>query len=59
MPTTARGLSIGPTFIVIRKDRGDLLEQDSAIARQRFVDFRARMDADPRIPPRAAGHDAP
>lgn len=26
---------------------------------RRFADFRERMDADPRVPPRAAGHDAP
>lgn len=29
------------------------------IARERWVDFRTRMDANPRRPPRAAGHDAP
>jgi phage-related protein len=30
-----------------------------AIAAGRFEDFRARMDAEPRRPPRPAGHDAP
>lgn len=30
-----------------------------ALAQQRWVDFKARMDADPRTPPRPAGHDAP
>lgn len=29
------------------------------IARERWVDFKARMDGAPRRPPRAAGHDAP
>ncbi|MDA8267657.1 MAG: type II toxin-antitoxin system RelE/ParE family toxin [Actinomycetota bacterium] len=34
-------------------------EEDKAVARARWGDFRARMDAQPRRPPRAAGHDAP
>lgn len=29
------------------------------VANDRWDDFRARMDADPRTPPRPAGHDAP
>jgi phage-related protein len=29
------------------------------IAHERWEDFKARMDAQPRTPPRAAGHDAP
>jgi phage-related protein len=29
------------------------------IARKRWADFLARMGTKPRIPPRAAGHDAP
>jgi phage-related protein len=44
---------------MIRKDRGEILEQDILIAQQRWADFKARMRADPRVPPRAAGHDAP
>jgi phage-related protein len=28
-------------------------------AHERWEDFKARMDAQPRTPPRAAGHDAP
>lgn len=32
---------------------------DIRVAQERWADFRARMDADPRTPPRAAGHDAP
>ena len=34
-------------------------EEDKALARRRWEDFRARMSAQPRRPPRAAGHDAP
>jgi phage-related protein len=34
-------------------------EADKQIARQRWDDFKARMDAPRRQPPRAAGHDAP
>lgn len=30
-----------------------------AVARQRWDLYKARMDAEPRVPPRAAGHDAP
>jgi phage-related protein len=44
---------------MIRKDRGELLEQDILIAQERFADFKTRMDATLRVPPRAAGHDAP
>ena len=33
--------------------------EDNAIARRRWEDFRARMNAQPRRSPRAAGHDAP
>jgi len=33
-------------------------EQDKRIARDRWEDFISRMSADPRIPPRAIGHDA-
>jgi phage-related protein len=29
------------------------------LAEARWEDFKARMDADPRTPPRPAGHDAP
>lgn len=33
-------------------------EGEIAIARQRWDDFKARMAAEPRVPHRAAGHDA-
>lgn len=44
---------------IIRKLGARLPEAETAIARQRWRDFKARMDAKPRTPPRAAGHDAP
>ncbi len=34
-------------------------ESDIAVARERWADFQARMNAPRRKPPRAAGHDAP
>jgi phage-related protein len=44
---------------MLRKDTGKLQEGDIGIAQTRWVDFKARMDAKRRRPPRAAGHDAP
>jgi len=44
---------------MLRKDKGKLPEADIAIAEARWVDFRRRMDAEQRKPPRAAGRDAP
>ncbi|HEV2857560.1 MAG TPA: type II toxin-antitoxin system RelE/ParE family toxin [Solirubrobacterales bacterium] len=32
---------------------------DKELAQQRMRDFKQRMDAEPRVPPRAAGRDAP
>jgi phage-related protein len=32
---------------------------DIDLAQQRWADFKARMDAARRVPPRAAGRDAP
>lgn len=34
-------------------------EAEKQVARDRWDDYRKRMDADPRVPPRAAGWDAP
>jgi phage-related protein len=34
-------------------------EREIRVAEQRWSDFRARMDATKRAPPRAIGHDAP
>lgn len=41
------------------KHSGLVLERDKAVARARWEDFQTRMNAQPRTPPRAAGHDAP
>jgi len=41
------------------KNTGEVPEADKKVARERMADFRARMDATPRRPPRAAGKDAP
>jgi len=43
----------------IEKNTGAVPTSAIAAAQRRFEDFRARMDARPRIPPRAAGQDAP
>lgn len=44
---------------ILEKHTGQIPESDIRIAEERFRDFRARMNARPRVPPRAAGHDAP
>ena len=44
---------------MFRKDSGQVSGSDKKIARDRWDDFKARMDAEKRRPPRAAGHDAP
>lgn len=44
---------------MFRKDTGKVPARELQIARQRWEDFRARMDASRRRPPRPAGHDAP
>jgi phage-related protein len=41
------------------KNIGAVPSDDKHTAQKRFADFRARMDAEPRQRPRAAGHDAP
>jgi phage-related protein len=41
------------------KNRGAVTDRDKQIAQERFVDFKARMNAEARVRPRAAGHDAP
>lgn len=43
----------------LEKNTGGITAAEKRIAQQRFADFRARMDAEPRERPRAAGHDAP
>lgn len=44
---------------IFAKRTGKIPASDITIAHDRWADFKARMDADPRRPPRAAGHDAP
>jgi phage-related protein len=44
---------------IFEKGTDRLPPRDREVAIERFDDFRSRMDADPRRPPRAAGHDAP
>jgi DNA-binding transcriptional regulator YiaG len=34
-------------------------QSDIRVAQERWEDYRARMDAPQRVPPRAVGHDAP
>jgi phage-related protein len=41
------------------KTTGKLPASEIKIAQERWDDFKVRMDARPRKPPRAAGHDAP
>lgn len=52
----------GNLFILlhaIEKNTAAVPDADIAVAKARFADFQARMNAAPRVPPRAAGHDAP
>jgi phage-related protein len=44
---------------VFRKDTAKIQAAQIATAELRWEDFAARMDAPARVPPRAAGHDAP
>ena len=44
---------------ILYKNTGEISEGDKDIALARWEDFKARMDATPRRPPRAMGHDAP
>ena len=41
------------------KDTGAVPGVEKATAKRRMDDFKRRMDAKPRVPPRAAGQDAP
>ncbi len=44
---------------MLRKNSGKIPQADIEVARTRWEDFRARMDSQPRRPPRPAGGDAP
>lgn len=43
----------------IEKHTGGIPPADIELARRRMEDFARRMNAEPRVPPRAAGRDAP
>lgn len=43
----------------IEKNTGAIAESDKRLAMQRMADFKRRMDASRRVPPRSAGKDAP
>jgi phage-related protein len=43
----------------IEKHTGPIPQSDIDLARRRMEDFTRRMNVSPRIPPRAAGRDAP
>jgi phage-related protein len=44
---------------IFEKRTGVVPDAEITVAQRRWEDFRQRMDAEPRTPPRAAGHDAP
>lgn len=44
---------------VFVKRSAKIPEREIDVARERWDDFKARMDNEPRVPPRAAGRDAP
>src|SRR5947209_8637271 len=44
---------------VFRKKTGKVPTSEIKVAQARWDDFKARMEADPRRPPRPAGRDAP
>ena len=52
----------GNLFVLLhalRKSTAKIPSSDIAIAHSRWEDFKARMDAKPKRPPRAVGQDAP
>ncbi|MGA8017177.1 MAG: type II toxin-antitoxin system RelE/ParE family toxin [Candidatus Dormiibacterota bacterium] len=52
----------GNLFVLVHalvKSSKTLPRRDVQVAQERWADFKTRMDAQPRMPPRAAGHDAP
>jgi len=44
---------------MIRKTSGAVPRAEIEVAKQRWRDFKGRMNAEERVPPRAAGTDAP
>lgn len=52
----------GPLLVLLHifaKRSAKIPAAEVTVASSRWEKFKARMDADPRTPPRAAGHDAP
>ncbi|MGH2411651.1 MAG: type II toxin-antitoxin system RelE/ParE family toxin [Chloroflexota bacterium] len=52
----------GNLFILLHalgKRSARLADADKALAKERWSDFKTRMDAESRRPPRPVGHDAP
>ncbi len=43
----------------IEKHTGAVPDADKELAKKRIADFKRRMDARQRVPPRSAGQDAP
>lgn len=62
-PAIASSISAPGNLIVLlhafEKDTGAVPTAEKTLAKRRMVDFKRRMDAKPRVPPRAAGRDAP
>ena len=54
-----RSESLQVLLHVFEKDTRQLPEAQIELAERRFADFKARMDAARRVPPRAVGQDAP
>jgi hypothetical protein len=48
-----------PELHAIEKNTGAIDKSDADLAKRRMADFKRRMDAGKRVPPRAAGKDAP
>jgi phage-related protein len=46
-------------LLAFEKNTGSVPTSEKTLAKRRMADFRRRMDARPRKPPRAAGKDAP
>lgn len=52
----------GSLFVLLHafeKNTGAVPSAEKALAMRRIADFKRRMNAEPRVPPRAAGKDAP
>lgn len=54
-----RSMNLFVLLHMIRKNTGRVPAADIELAKLRWRDFKARMDAQRRVPPRPAGSDAP